>query len=351
MVGSWRSGKFLPLIQRPYSANTYALSLVWFRSCVVNLRENDFAAINSSIKKWLYADLLFKPEEQILHRQVKNGGLGLVSVKCKSLAFLIKTFLELAIHPSYINSLYLNVLYRFYILHENLPAPSLPPYYNEDFFNTIAEALNNGENILLMTVKQWYEYLVKRNITMEFINQEFVFKPCRAERIQANVHWETVWANVRVSAISNSSKSFAWKLVHDLLPTEKRLSVTSRNTTGSCRFGCVGNPYGDIEHCLFWCQMTNEVGQWLLGIHRQNDPNSKVSSILKMDLCRNAALTVLTIKTLEYCWWRRTANKMALLSECLSNISADLEILDMTKHSHTSSEIRQLLEGYINCEQ
>ena len=351
LVGSWRSGKFLPLIQRPYSVNTYALSLVWFRSCCVNLRENDFAAVTSSIKKWLYADLLFKPEELILHRHVKNGGLGLVSVKYKSLAFLIKTFLELAIYPSYINSLYLNVLYRFYILHENLPAPTLPPYYDQDNFNTIAESRNNSENILSMSVKQWYEYLVKRNISMDFINEEFVLKPCRAERIQANVQWDTVWANVRVSAVSNSSKSFAWKLVHDLLPTEKRLSVTSRNISDSCRFGCIGNPCGDIEHCLFWCQMTYEVGQWLLGIHKLNDPNSSTSGILRMDLQGNMVLTFVTIKTLEYCWCRRSANKKAVLAECISSISADLVILDMTKHSHISSEIRQLLGGYINCEQ
>ena len=72
---------------------------------------------------------------------------------------------------------------------------------------------------------------------------------------------------------------------------------------------------------------------------------------LRMDLQGNMALTVLTIKTLEYCWCRRSANKKAVLAECISSISADLVILDMTKHSHISSEIRQLLGGYINCEQ
>ena len=59
----------------------------------VNLRENAF--INSTILKWLYADLLVTPEEIVLYRQVKNGGLGFVSVKYKSLAFQIKTFIIL----------------------------------------------------------------------------------------------------------------------------------------------------------------------------------------------------------------------------------------------------------------
>ena len=66
VTGSWRGGKFLPLTLRPISVNTYALSKVWFRASSVKLREGDFTAIDSSIKKWLYADMLFKPEQLLL---------------------------------------------------------------------------------------------------------------------------------------------------------------------------------------------------------------------------------------------------------------------------------------------
>ena len=89
LMGSWRAGKFMPLTLRPFSANIFALSKVWFRSSTVNLRESDFDAINSSIKKWLYADLLLKPEELLLYRPTYFGGLGLTSVKLKSAAFLL----------------------------------------------------------------------------------------------------------------------------------------------------------------------------------------------------------------------------------------------------------------------
>ena len=47
LCGSWRTGKFMSLIERPFSANTYALSKVWFRCHNVNLREADFISINS----------------------------------------------------------------------------------------------------------------------------------------------------------------------------------------------------------------------------------------------------------------------------------------------------------------
>ena len=143
--------------------------------------------------------------------------------------------------------------------------------------------------------------------------------------------------------LSNSSKSFAWRLVHDLLPTDMRLSSASRNLVGSCRFGCIGDPNGDLEHCLFWCQMTSDVGQWILNIHKQNYPNACASNILKLDLSDKVALTVLTIKALEYSWYQRAASKRAKIAECISSISADLEILDLTKYRHISGEIKQLL--------
>ena len=47
------------------------------------------------------------PEEIVLYRKVKDGGLGLTSSKHKSLAYLIKSFLELAANPSYLHLTYI----------------------------------------------------------------------------------------------------------------------------------------------------------------------------------------------------------------------------------------------------
>ena len=96
-------------------------------------------------------------------------------------------------------------------------------------------------------------------------------------------------------------------------------------------------------HCLFLCQMSKEVGQWLIDIYKLNYPYACISDILRMNLSDKDALTVLTVKTLEYIWYQRAASKRANLEECLSNISADLEILDLTKYHHISGEIKQLL--------
>ena len=101
VIGSWRSGKFMPLTMRPTSINSYLLSKVWFRCCFVDLRVADIMSINSSVKSWLYANMLEKPSEMIMCRPVKFGGLGVLSVKYRAQACLIKTFIETAANPQF----------------------------------------------------------------------------------------------------------------------------------------------------------------------------------------------------------------------------------------------------------
>ena len=97
----WKSGNFMHLSMRSWSRNQYCLSKVWFRTHSVDLRVMDVTSITSSIKGWLYADQLIKPEERILFRPTAHGGLGLHNVKWKALAGMIRTFLETACNPMF----------------------------------------------------------------------------------------------------------------------------------------------------------------------------------------------------------------------------------------------------------
>ena len=90
IVGSWKSGRFMPLLLRPYSVNTYALSKVWFKCSSVNLRNLDMDFISSQVKSWIYQDCFEKPSELVLYRDSVDGGLGLFHVRMRSLAILIR---------------------------------------------------------------------------------------------------------------------------------------------------------------------------------------------------------------------------------------------------------------------
>ena len=344
LIGCWRSGKFLPLTQRPFSANTYALSKIWFRTGCVNLRESDFKVVNSSVKKWLYADLFFKPEEMVLFRKVGDGGLGLTSCRHKSLAHLIRTFLELAANPAYVDSLYLNILYRTYVLEEGCIVPHLPPYYNKHFFDKIIQAKKAGYNIIKMTVKQWYTFLMEQDVTMESGNQqEKTLRPCRVEKLYSDVQWKTVWANIRMSFLGNCSKTFAWKLAHDLLPTEERLGAVGKNIQNVCKFSCAGNPVGNLEHCLFHCQLSEDVGTWLIDLHKTVNPEATSASILRLDLIENCELLYLSIKTFQFCWTKRLAGKRVTVIETIAYIVSDVRSFGGTRHGHLIAKVENLL--------
>ena len=107
----------------------YCLSKVWFKTHSVDLREMDYKSITSTIKSWIYADMLLKPEDLVLHRRVSEGGLGLHHVKIKAQAGLIRSFLETACMPQYKASLFHQLLFRYHILDEkSVGDPGFPPF-------------------------------------------------------------------------------------------------------------------------------------------------------------------------------------------------------------------------------
>ena len=90
----------------------YALPKIWFRCHSLELRAGDFTKINSTIKSWLYADMLEKPEELVMFRPKWKGGLNVQNVKYKAQAILIKSFLETAPNLKFINILFYKALYK-----------------------------------------------------------------------------------------------------------------------------------------------------------------------------------------------------------------------------------------------
>ena len=91
-IGPWKSGKFIAITNCPHSLNYYALSKIWFICNSINLRGEDIKFINSQAKQWLYKDLLESPSELVLYRQIGDGSLGLINVKYRAMALLIRFF-------------------------------------------------------------------------------------------------------------------------------------------------------------------------------------------------------------------------------------------------------------------
>ena len=168
-VNPWKAGKFLPVTQRGWSLNCYALSKVWFKAKSVDFRVCDIKSITSSCKSWLYQDMLTKPEEMLLHRPPSYGGLGLQHVKYKSLAGFISTFLQTAANPAFQSNLLHNLLFRKHVLEEDVPgAPTqLPPYLSPDLFTIIRKVKTDTPlKIVTMSERDLSRLLTEDYVTM-----------------------------------------------------------------------------------------------------------------------------------------------------------------------------------------
>ena len=73
------------------------------------------------------------------------GGLGVQHVKFKAMAILIKSFIESAVDPKFINNAYHHALYRYHVTGDTSQAePGKSPYYSPQFFNAIKLVLQEG---------------------------------------------------------------------------------------------------------------------------------------------------------------------------------------------------------------
>ena len=315
LIGAWKSGKFMSLICRPFSVNSYAMSKIWFRTHSVDLRVGDIRTIESLSKSYIYQDLLEKPSELVLYRRVEHGGLGLHSCKCKALASLISSFLQTAANPRFRQSLYHNCLYRYYCLGElDMPKPDLPPYYNQSFFDTIKNVIENTPlNPVHMSLKQWYNYLLEEEITKEYVNGVQRTKITRVEALFPQNNWDNAYYFSRLRGLSTESRSFNFKILHQLLPTNERISQFLPNNPQECTL-CHNEVPETPIHALFSCENNSEAAEALLQLTRPYDNKISAERALLFNLDIRDPIyelsTVLVLYTgLFYIWRNRTKRK------------------------------------------
>ena len=342
-IGAWKSGKHMPLVARPYSLNTYCLSKLWFRTCSVDLREGDIAAITSKVKSYLYQDLLLKPSEVTLFRQVQDGGLALQHVRCKGLAHLISTFLLTAANKNYQQSLYSSWLFRYHVEGDtSLPDPGFPPYYPPSFFKIIRDVKDNSSlNPIWLTVKQWYTFLLEKFVTMrepyDDGRQELI--PNRIEESFPNIQWADSYRLSRLPGLSPASKSFLFKLIHQLLPSRARVNRIIPANNPLC--WCENGEAETYLHCFFTCVKNKEAADAMLRCAKvyDNELTEERSLTLQVRADEVFMLATITILTtgLELIW----ANRLIKKTTSLYMMRAELECAVSIRRRSRNRKIRE----------
>ena len=353
-VGPWKSGKFMPVTQRSYSANTYALSKVWFRCSSINLRVSDISAINKEVKSWLFQDMLQKPSELVLYRDTKDGGLGLFNVQIRSQALMIRAFMETSANPKFQHSMLHEGMYRYHVLEEKtIPDPGFTPYYNSDFFSLIQHYQKNSSiDIATLTTKQWYSQLLKdmvlcvpstENLIPTLIPPTLI--PIRPETISPSTDWLNVWPRIRLRGLTSESSSFLFKLVHLLLPTRERtvrLGVEGGSPT--CKM-CDMGVTEDIKHALVMCPSNREASLYLMNLNKMLIPDVTVEAFLHLDLGnlvdKDTELAVSSIlgTGLHLIWSERMKKRKVQPYQVRAELEALITILRKTRHRVAAEQI------------
>ena len=83
-------------------------------------------------------------------------------------------------------------------------------------------------NPVLMTVGQWYQYLLEKGVTMDEDDEgRREDKMYRVEELEPGVNWRRSFNVARHKGLSTVQKSFLFKLLHQLLPPDLGVWVVS----------------------------------------------------------------------------------------------------------------------------
>ena len=350
IIGSWRGGKFMPLTNRPHSLNTFCLSKVWFKCSSINIRVCDHNKITSNIKSWLFADQLEKPEELVLFRGRRDGGLGVVNVQYKALALLIRSFLETALIPKFKHNLFHEALYKWYVEDKrDFVKPLQPPYYDDNFFATIKMVKDQGLlNLKTMTTGVWYRVLIEENITNTPSEQGNPLVQCRAETNHPDIDWSKTWLLSITPGLPSSLLTFLWRMMHDLLPCQTRLfRMRMPNVNSDICTLCNSNVIGDLSHSLLMCNYNGGAGQFLLDKLHHVLPNLLPSQVVLLDLDvdkdKQLPLVYLIATVLSQVWECRKDKKPCHLQSIRAVLEAGVNILRKSRHSKAADELFSIL--------
>ena len=139
-------------------------------------------------------------------------------------------------------------------------------------------------NPLMMTIKEWYRFLLEKNVTMRELDQagrsELI--PFKVEMREPNVFWAESYRICRLRGLAPDDKSFLFRLIHTLLPSKERIfHLTSQ---GSSLCWCNSGETEDYSHLFYGCTKNAEAGESLLRCIQSYDRSLSQEGSLRLEL-------------------------------------------------------------------
>ena len=348
IFGGWRAGRFMPMTDRGWSINTYGLSKVWYRTHCVDLRQSDINNINKSVRQYLFADQLEVPMEIVRYRSKVSGGLNIFHVKSKASATLIKSLLETGSASGFIHSHYHQALLAWNVHDDrSIPDPGKNPYYTVETYNTIKRAVAEGKDVMTMTGKEWYNFILGSVIEEE----EGELIPCKAELMFPLHDWTRTWSLARLRGLSSNSMTFLFQMLHQILPCRERLArILPRVETNICRV-CNAGESDSLLHSLSTCEGSRETFNWMLtGLNKVCDDVTP-SKVLLLDFSPSVPLPFndlpivwFSAEVLRRIFACRREEKRSRLYLVRAEMEAEVNMLRRSKYSNMADIIDMMMD-------
>ena len=170
-----------------------------------------------------------------------------------------------------------------------------------------------------------------------------------------SIDWEQTWTWSRLKWLGSPAISFLWKLLHQLLPTEYRLSRILPNSTPDCKL-CPGHVQADLVHCFFHCDNTRVMGGKLLSAISPHYPLITLSKLLRLDFEAEPAMEMplvwVTAHTLQYMWGVRCSGKTVNPLLTRASLESKISLLRETRFQNEHTLVKQVVaktESFLVC--
>ena len=352
-LNHYKVARQVPLICKPHIANCFLLSKVSYKASVVDLRKQDLQKISSATKAWVNQQLLKRPKEILLYRSKEEGGLGLVNVVARAGAKLTKTFLDQCLLGSpYFNN-YLNAVFRTYVLEESDGSlVNRPPFITHELIAWIREAIEDGENISLLSTKMWQNRIRMRSVTHVRMPDSGLCELIETDQESKNpeINWEKSRSALSVPGLSPAHKGFIFMMTNDLLPNNAFLYKIKKTESPLCSF-C--DKVDSRLHFLA-CPFSGDVGEAVLNIlveATENKLNIQQLKVLELDTAHHLLLPALFILA-EACLLlmeqRKQGKAAAKLSSVAEKILTKANYVKATRHHKNCFPfVQDWLERYL----
>ena len=197
-------------------------------------------------------------------------------------------------------------------------------------------------NIKTMSVKLWYKHLLEVQVTHTEPEDPSALVPCRVERLAPDIDWGRSWLAVCVPGLTPEMRSFLWKMLHCILPTQDRLHrMNMPNASSPLCVQCTAGKLDDIEHALLRCSKIKPGADFLLKTLKSEIPDLTLERIKYLDFRTEDLLvpTYLTAATLSQLWISRICSRNFSWQSIRSNVEQSILLLRKSRYKVAASKL------------